>query len=150
MNEDILIDEIEEAQDEQEAQNSEISEENAIAGVENSSEADYAALIESDLAALRAAIPGLEGLSDISELENPVRYGALRDLGLGPEEAYRASTTKFSRERRDNRAHLRSSLPRAARAPEGSISYRELELARELFSGVSDAEIQRLYKKVTR
>ncbi len=110
----------------------------------------YEELIERDLDALRAAIPELENIKDISELENPVRYGALRDLGLSPEEAYRATTTGRKERRPDNRAHLRSSVPRAVRSPESNISYRELEIAREIFSGVSDAEIQRLYRKVTK
>jgi hypothetical protein len=130
-------------------ENAPVSEENTDTGVENTEE-DYAALIERDLEVLRNAIPGLEGIRDISELENPVRYGALRDLGLSPEEAFRATTTSGRRPRPDNRAHLRSSAPRAVHAPESNISYRELEIARELFSGISDTEIQRLYKKVTR
>ena len=125
------------------------SEEKDYTGVENTEE-DYAAIIEGDLEVLRRSIPGLEGIRDITELENPVRYGALRDLGLSPEEAYRASTPAKRAPRPDNRAHLRSSVPKAARSPEGSISYRDLERAREIFSGVSDAEIQRLYRKVTR
>ncbi len=119
-------------------------------GVENQDGDDYAALIERDLEALRSGIPELQSISDISELENPVRYGALRDLGLTPEEAYRATTTRAKRQAPDNRAHLRSSVPKASFSPASSMSYRDLEMARELFSGVSDAEIQRLYRKVTR
>jgi hypothetical protein len=110
---------------------------------------DYEALIEKDLEELRNSIPGLEDLSDISELENPVRYGALRDLGLSPREAYMA-TTGERKTRSDNRAHLRSSVPRAVHSDSSDMPYRELALAREIFSGVSDAEIQRLYKKVTK
>lgn len=129
-------------------ENAEFGSENATTGGENA-DRDYEALIEEDLIALRAAIPELSGIRDITELENPVRYGALRDLGLSPEEAYRATTTAKPR-RYDNRAHLRSSAPKALRTSATDMSYRELEMARELFSGVSDAEIQRLYKKVTK
>ena len=117
-------------------------------GVENS-EKDYEALIEEDLAALRNSIPELEAIKDIGELENPIRYGALRDLGLSPEEAYRA-TTIGKRARPDNRAHLISSAPRAIHTESADMSYRELEMAREIFAGIPDTEIQRLYKKVTR
>ena len=131
------------------AENSVEYQENVDTGDENTDD-DYAALIENDLEILRNAIPGLEGLRDISELENPVRYGALRDLGLSPEEAFRATTTSQRRPKTDNRSHLRSSAPRAVHSPESNISYRELAIAREIFSGVSDTEIQRLYKKVTR
>ncbi len=128
---------------------SEEIEENDTTGAQNPDE-DYEALIEEDLEILRNSIPELEGIRDISELENPVRYGALRDLGLTPEEAYRATTGAKKRERYDNRAHLRSSAPRAIHTKSSDMSYRELMAAREIFTGVSDAEIQRLYKKVTR
>ena len=111
---------------------------------------DYEALIEEDLETLRKSIPELQSISDITELENPVRYGALRDLGLSPEEAYRATTTRTRVTKTDNRSHLRSSAPRAASSPTTSMSYRDMEIARDIFSGVPDSEIQRLYRKVTR
>ena len=125
------------------------TEENVSTGVENFNDEDYEALIARDLEILRASIPELENIKDISELENPVRYGALRDLGLSPEEAWRATSVN-ARRHTDNRAHLRSSAPKAVHADTLDMSYRELQAARELFSGISDAEIQRLYKKVTR
>ena len=115
-----------------------------------SAEDDYEAIIEEDLEVLRKSIPDLAAISDISELENPVRYGALRDLGLTPEEAYRATTTRIRVTKSDNRSHLRSSAPKPASSPVSSMSYRDMEAARQIFSGISDAEIQRLYKKVTR
>lgn len=49
----------------------------------------------------------------------------------------------------DTRSHLTSSVPRTASAPRGGMSAAELHMARELFSGLSDAQIHRLYKKVT-
>ena len=125
------------------------TEENVGTGVENFNDEDYEALIARDLEILRASIPELENIKDISELENPVRYGALRDLGLSPEEAWRATSVN-ARRHTDNRAHLRSSAPKAVHADTLDMSYRELQAARELFSGIPDAEIQRLYKKVTR
>ena len=122
--------------------------ENADTGIENN-DGDYEALIKADLEVLRNSIPGLEDIEDISELENPVRYGALRDLGLNPVEAYRATTSE-RKTHSDNRSHLRSSVPKSVHTNTSEMSYRELALAREIFSGVSDAEIQRLYKKVTK
>ncbi len=116
---------------------------------ENDAEDTYAEIIESDLAVLKAEFPELSHISDITELENPTRYGALRDLGLSPEEAYRAVTTKKNTQR-DTRAHLRSSAPRHASSPASAMSYRELEIARSIFTDVSDAELQRLYKRVTK
>ncbi len=48
------------------------------------------------------------------------------------------------------RAHLTSSVPRAARLPSGALSKGEMSELRQLFGGLSDTEIQRLYKKVTK
>ena len=47
-------------------------------------------------------------------------------------------------------SHLTSSVPRAARVPRGALSKSEMTELRELFGGLSDAEIQRLYKRVTK
>ncbi len=114
-----------------------------------SEEYDYEKIIEEDLEVLRSLFPEISEITDITELENPERYAALRDLGLSQEEAYRATTKKVFA-KHDTRAHLRSSAPKGAGAPRGTMSYRDMETARELFPGISDAEIQRLYKKVTR
>ena len=107
---------------------------------------DYETLMKEDIAELKSEFSELYGVRDISELDNPLRYAALRDLGLTPKEAYLA-TRKTRRE--DNRSHLYSSAAiRASR--EGSIPESELNAARELFSDMSDGEIRKLYKKVTK
>ena len=108
---------------------------------------DYEALIESDLNTLRAEFPELGDIKQITDLNNPLRYAALRDLGLTPEEAYLATAKRRSQ---DTRAHLRSAHGRNASTPLGMMSQHELSVARELFPGLSDADIQRLYKKVTK
>ena len=114
--------------------------------VENTAhEIDYVALIEEDLRALRGEFGELAELSDITELDNPLRYAELRDLGLSPSEAYLATR----RRRSDNRSHLRSI--HSIKATHGSsMSDSELASARELFGDISDAEIRKLYKKVTK
>lgn len=109
---------------------------------------DYASLAISDMRELIAMFPHLEGKTSVSELENPLRYAALRDLGLTPREAYLATASHVGAY--DNRSHLRSAVPRGAGAMGAAMSARELEDARELFSGLSDREIQKLYKKVTK
>ena len=106
---------------------------------------DYAALAEEDLAALKNEFPELFSLKDISELENPLRYAALRDLGLSPTEAYLATTRK---RRPDNRAHLSSCVPRASSFMGANISEGEMRAARELFPEMSDGEIRKLYRRV--
>ena len=108
---------------------------------------DYEALIESDLNTLRAEFPELGDIKQITDLNNPLRYAALRDLGLTPEEAYLATAKRRSQ---DTRAHLRSAHGRNASTPLGMMSQHELSVARELFPDISDADIQRLYKKVTK
>ena len=105
---------------------------------------DYAVLAMRDLAELAEIFPEVRAKRSITELSNPLRYAALRDLGLTPKEAYLATE---DRRVADNRAHLTSRVPSSARAG-ASLSGRELDMARELFSGLTEREIQRLYKKV--
>ncbi|MBQ8321589.1 MAG: hypothetical protein IJX92_04420 [Clostridia bacterium] len=50
----------------------------------------------------------------------------------------------------DSRAHITSAVPRGACSPESPMTQREMERARELFSGLSDSEIHNLYKRVTK
>lgn len=108
---------------------------------------DYEALIASDIAALKAEFPELKGITDITELNNPMRYAALRDLGLTPTEAYMATA---KRRTQDTRAHLKSAHGKGAAVSAGMMSQLELATARELFPGKNDAELQRLYKRVSR
>ena len=105
-------------------------------------------ITDNDLAELKEEFPELQGMESITELNNPIRYAALRDLGLSPAEAYILTSRK--RIGYDNRSHLTTSVPSAARSPRGGMSARELEEARQIFGNISDAEIYRLYKKVTK
>lgn len=75
------------------------------------------------------------------------RYRELRALGLSVEEAYRATAKKKLAP--DNRAHLSVSVGGGGAPASHGISEPELRSAREIFSGMSDAEIRRLYKRVT-
>ena len=109
---------------------------------------DYAEIARADMEALRLEFPELREKSSITELKNPLRYAALRDLGLTPREAYLATSAPAVRY--DNRSHLRSSVPSGARESTDRLGATELEAARELFSGLSDRELQKLYKKVIR
>lgn len=109
---------------------------------------DFAKIADADLIALKHEFSELRFLESIAELENAERYGALRDLGLTPREAYLATAPRPRRQ--DNRAHLTSAVPIRAGAPDVGISSRELAAARELFSGLSDSEIRSLYRRVTK
>ena len=114
---------------------------------ESASSVDYAAVIKADIEELSAEFSELRELRDITELENPLRYAALRDLGLTAAEAYLATTK--NRHKRDNRSHL-FSMPMVSSSPSVSMPDRDLEAAREIFTDISDAQIRKLYKKVTR
>lgn len=109
---------------------------------------DYAALAAEDLADLKAQFPALKSLPSLAALSDPVRYAELREMGLSPKEAYLA-IGGTARRRSDNRAHLLSAVPRASALANGLPSNAEMAEARRLFSNLSDAQIHRLYKKVT-
>jgi HEAT repeat protein len=107
---------------------------------------DYEALALSDINELRGEFAELSALTSLTELDNPVRYGALRDLGLTPSEAYLATR---KRRAEDNRSHLRPTRS-VARGASPIMTEAEMSAARELFSEISDAEIRQLYKRVTK
>ena len=110
-------------------------------------EIDYEALIASDVASLKAEFPELAGIKNVTDLNNPLRYAALRDLGLTPAEAYMATAKRSAR---DTRSHLVSARGRSMAQDAGMMSQLELATARDLFPGRSDSELQRLYKRVTK
>ena len=111
-------------------------------------EVDYAAVLGADIEELKATFPELGGMKNIDELADPVRFGALRDLGLTAKEAYLASGGK--KRSYDNRTHLVSSVPGGARSAADGISRADLDMARDIFGSMSESEIQRLYRKVTK
>lgn len=108
---------------------------------------DYEAIIASDVSELSSEFPELKDLKDITELNNPLRYAALRDLGLTPREAYLATA---KRPVKDTRSHLIAARGRSAAASIGMMSQDELSAARDLFPSLSDSELQKLYKRVTK
>ena len=62
--------------------------------------------VDEDIRTLREGFPELSELESITQLKNPTRYAALRDLGLSAEEAYLATSPRPRQP--DNRAHLTS------------------------------------------
>lgn len=136
------------------------AEENPEQGTEEASgggEAkDYAAMAASDVAELNRLFPSL-GITDLRKIDNAGRYGALRDMGLSVEEAFRATNhARISAQstpvvrKADGKAHIRGDMP-AHQATDGfSMSAAEMRDARELFPGKSDKEIIALYRSVSR
>ena len=111
-------------------------------------ETDYEALMFSDVQVLKGKFPELREMENLTELNNPLRYAYLRDLGLTPEEAYLA--TARPRSSVNNRAHLFGAAPKRASSPSSAITEGELANCRELFDGMSDDDIRSLYRKVTK
>lgn len=101
--------------------------------------------LDSDLEELAGEFPESISKDALSDSE---RYKELRALGLTPAEAYLASIRRAPKF--DSRSHLRTSVPRAAKSPGSAMSRHELIEARELFSGLSDRQIEDLYRKVTK
>ena len=114
---------------------------------EESESTDYSEIIEADIKELRTTFAELRDLESISELKNPMRFAALRDLGLSATEAYLA--TSMPRPAYDNRAHLTASVPGGAGVAT-EMSRNEYAIARDLFTELSDSEIRKLYRKVTK
>lgn len=123
------------------------SEEDYGSDTEEAQGEDFEALAAADLNEIRREFQEARGLTSITELDNPIRFAELRELGLSVREAYLATQ---KRRRTDNRSHLSGVAPRGAASPARSMTSSELSRARELFIGMSDAEIQSLYKRVSR
>lgn len=107
---------------------------------------DYAKIVMADIESLKEDFADLDESFSLSDLKDPLRYGALRDLGLTAKEAYLASGGK--KRAYDNRAHLTVSVPKSAVSRIGDIPISELKVARDIFSDMTDGELQRLYRKV--
>lgn len=133
---------------EPEANGSEASEDGGDESTPEIAPTDYEALAREDAKILASIFPSLAGIESVTELKNPLRYAALRDLGLSPKEAYLATCEPTAAY--DNRSHLTSTVRGKRGSAEGLMTHSELEAARELFSGLSDREIHSLYKKVTK
>ncbi len=64
-----------------------------------------------------------------------------------PEDEANEPTPSF---KANTKAHLSSSVPRAASVPRGVLTKGEMAEIRSIFGDMDDAEIQRLYKRVTK
>ena len=99
---------------------------------------------EAEITALKESFPELLGIDSLGALKNPEKYEKFRRMGLTPTEAYMASG-----EHRLAVRGIPASPLSVARRSEG-IPDRQLRMAREIFTGLTDVEIQALYKRVTK
>lgn len=100
---------------------------------------------ENDLAQLRNSLPELKDLAAVSNLKYPEEYARFRALGLTPREAYLATG-----ERREPIEARRITSPMSVKRTRDAIPEYYLKMAREIFGGLSDREIQSLYSRVNR
>lgn len=97
----------------------------------------------SDLELLKSSFPALSNIESIGELESPDEYARFRGLGLTPKEALLATGQSLKPP-----PQRRPTSPIATRGRSERIPEYYLKMAREIFHGLSDREIQVLYKKV--
>lgn len=119
----------------------------------------FEAKATADLKELHAAYPETKQYSHIKDLPADVRgkFGKFRDMGLSAKEAYAAANPDGARQavadsvkkqaQHDSKAHLKSSVPKPSKPDAIAMSKAELKELREIFQGMSDAEIKKLYKQ---
>ena len=88
-------------------------------------------------------------------MQNDTFLNAGEDLPNEPAEEVgetdaESCTPEVSQMTDGGKGHLTGSVPRAASIPRGALSRAQMNEYRALFGGLDDAEIHRLYKKVTK
>ena len=125
--------------------NKECTDENTILSeAETDEEYTDEVSFDGDLDELKREFGELAGISSIENLRFPEKYKRFREMGLNPVEAYMATGETRAKER-----YIPTSPLSVSRRAEG-IPQRQLRIAREIFEGLTDMEIQALYKRVTK
>lgn len=115
----------------------------------------FAAKKAADLAAVHAAYPEAKKYTDVDQFPNASRFKLLMDGGATAEEAFRAThpeevaahvATAVKQGARDSKEHLRSNVPRGAKDTSVQMTREELADYREMFPGLTDKEIVKLYR----
>ena len=109
---------------------------------------DYAAQAAADLAEIKRLAPHYAPATHLSELPFAYRFAELRELGLSVSEALGA-VSPFPAVK-DSRAHLRSMTPRGMGGTEAALDRAQMKEAKLLFSGLSEGEINALFRRVSR
>lgn len=119
----------------------------------------FEAKAAADLKELHEAYPETRQYKHIKELPIEIlkTFGAQRDAGFSVKQAYAAAnpdgirkdvaTSVKKQAQHDTKAHLKSSVPKPSKSDGVTMSKAELAYWRETFSGMSDAEIRKLYKQ---
>lgn len=116
----------------------------------------FNAKIAADLAEVQAAYPDAKAYASVKDFPNFKEFGRLRDLGLSPKQAYIASHPDAVRQNvaaatrqqslNDTKKHLKSAVSKSSRDNTITMTKRELAECRDLFPGMSDKEIMKLYR----
>lgn len=116
----------------------------------------FNAKIAADLAEVQAAYPDAKAYASVNDFPNFKEFGRLRDLGLSPKQAYIASHPDAVRQNvaaatrqqslNDTKKHLKPAVSKASRDNTITMTKKELAECRDLFPGMSDKEIMKLYR----
>lgn len=119
----------------------------------------FEAKAAADLKELHALYPETKQYKHLKEMPPEVlrTFGAQRDAGFSVKQAYAAAnpdgirkevaTSVKKQAQHDSKAHLKSSMPKPSKPDAIAMSKAELKDWREMFPGMSDAEIKKLYKQ---
>jgi hypothetical protein len=119
----------------------------------------FEAKAAADLKELHAAYPETKQYKHLREMPPEIlkTFGAQRDAGFSVKQAYAAANPDGIRSdvassvkkqaQHDSKAHLKSSVPKPSKPDAIAMSKAELADWREMFPGMSDAEIRKLYKQ---
>lgn len=112
-----------------------------------------------DLKELHAAYPETRQYKHLRDMPREILqiFGAQRDAGFSVKQAYAAAnpdgirkdvaTSVKKQAQHDTKAHLKSAVPKSSKSDGVSMSKAELISWREMFPGMSDAEIKKIYKQ---
>jgi hypothetical protein len=98
-----------------------------------------------DIDAINSRFPDAK-LSSLEDIKNTSKYVALRDKGVSAEEAY----AQVIQPKEDGKKHMTATASKTTPSRGAQMTAFEKRAARDLFPGMSDAEIQKLYKRVSK
>lgn len=117
-------------------------------------------LMANDLAELHRCYPETQNISSLTQMENFVEFGKLRDKGLSVKQAYAAANPDGVRKSVEaavkqsslngTKDHLRSVAPQSAKDASIQMSQKDLASWREIFPDKTDAEIKDLYQRAVK
>lgn len=121
--------------------------------------AKFEAQMQRDIEAIHEAFPATKKYKSLKELPNKEKFAALMDdktKNLTAVEAFAASHTDIVKahskapgrnsDLKGTKDHIKSNVPKGAKDTSTYISKGEMEAYREMFPGLSDKEIKKLYK----